>query len=104
MLSPASNSSLFFFSASMTSCLVRPITLYRLRLPSGPKHCEALLRTPRQRPPALPVVLAVGAERALVIEDDAAPALATFPTPGSVHRWFPAMVPGSPISVPKKAI
>ena len=48
MLSPASSSSLFFFSASMTSCLVRPLTLYRLRLPSGPKP---LLSTPRQRPP-----------------------------------------------------
>jgi hypothetical protein len=45
-LSPASISSLFFLSASMTSYLVRPLTLYRLRLPSGPK--------PLQRTPSRP--------------------------------------------------
>ena len=32
VLSPASSSSLFFFSASVTSCLVRPLTSYRLHL------------------------------------------------------------------------
>ena len=29
--------------------------------------------------------------------------LGTLPVSGSAHRWFPAMVPGSPISVPKRS-
>ena len=71
VLSPASSSSLLVFGASMTSCLVRPLTVYRLCLPSGPKHC----RGRRASGPGSAVVIAVRAGRAFIIEDDAALAL-----------------------------
>ena len=38
---------------------------------------------------AMPVVPAVGAGRALVIDDDAARPRGPIPAPPSVHRWFP---------------
>jgi hypothetical protein len=71
----------------MTSCLVRPLTLSRLRLPLGPKPLQ---RTPRQRHPATPVVSAVDAARALVIEDDAVMA----PGHPSPIREHAPVVPG----------
>jgi hypothetical protein len=63
---------------------------------------EALAEDAAPAAPPLPVMLAVGAGHAFIIEDDAAPGLGPFPTPGSMHRWFPVAVPESPISVPKR--
>ncbi len=64
-------------------------------------RAEALAEDATPAAPAMPVASAVGAARALVIEDDAAPALGTLPPSGSMHRWFPALVTGPPISVSK---
>jgi len=50
----------------------------------------------------VPVVPAVGARRALVVEGDAAMAPGHPSPSGSMHRWFPALITGPPISVSKR--
>src|SRR5208283_332286 len=56
---------------------------------------EALAEDATPAAPAMPVVLAVGAGRALVIEDDAAPALGTLSHSREHTPVVPAMVPGN---------
>ena len=78
------------------------------RQPSGSPECRhASARPDAADPSGLPCRSsaggpAVGARRVLVVEGDAAMA-AGHPSPsGSMHRWFPAMVTGPPISVSKR--
>src|ERR1700677_75914 len=56
-------------------------------------RAEALAEDATPAASAMPVVLAVGAGRAFVIEDDAAPALGTLSHSRSIHRWFPLWFP-----------
>ena len=63
--------------------------------PAPAIRAEALAENATPAAPAMPVVLTVGAGRALVIEDDAAPALGTLSHTHSVHGWFPLWFPDS---------
>ena len=55
-----------------------------------------------QLPRPVPTVPAGGARRVLVVKGMLPGPLGTLPASGSMHRWFPAMVTESPISISKR--